>query len=181
MLLSAFPTGEPILKYMTKSGGSSLSFRLPVNLKSEQVWASRREHGWEPVHPDACPTVADIPGLMEEKSPFEGIRRRSGLSVFIQYWNNTTDEGRQRMAAAEMPDRALPPEELAAAAAIVHGLCVKDDIETPQWALEAKTEQPICLFTGAENPENVSRLTVGSAGVCAQHNVFYPEEFLEKV
>jgi len=166
---------------MTKSGGSSLSFKLPVNLKSEQVWASRREHGWEPVPPQACPTCADLSDLMRESSLFEGIKRRSGLAVFIQYWNNTTDEGRQRMASGEMCETALPPEEIAAAAAVVHGLCVKDDIEPPRWAIGKKAERPMCLFKGAENPESSERLTVGSAGVCAEHNVFYPEEFLEKV
>lgn len=166
---------------MTKSGGSSLSFKLPVNLKSEQVWASRREHGWEPVPPQACPTCADLSDLMRENSLFEGIKRRSGLAVFIQYWNNTTDEGRQRMASGEMCETALPPEEIAAAAAVVHGLCVKDDIEPPRWVIGKKADRPMCLFAGAENPESSERLTVGSAGVCAEHNVFYPEEFLEKV
>lgn len=175
-----FSAIRTILEHMAKSD-RSLSFKVPANLKSEQVWASRREHGWEPVPPQACPTVADIPNLMRENSPFKGIRRRSGLAVFIQYWNNTTDEGRQRMVSAEMSDTSLPSEEAAAAAAVVHGLCVKDDIEPPQWVIGKKADRPMCLFTGAEKPESASRLIVGSAGVCTEHNVFYPEEFLEKV
>lgn len=169
------------MEYVMKSSGSGLSLKLPANLKSEQVWASRREHGWEPVRPEACPTVADIPELMRENSLFEGVKRRTGLAVFIQYWNNTTDEGRQRMASAEMEETDLPAEELAAAAAVVHGLCAKDDIEIPQWVLGEKADRPMCLFTGTEKPENVAQLMVVSAGVCAEHNVFYEEEFLEKV
>ena len=170
-----------MLEYVKKTHGSLSSLKLPVNPKSEQVWASRREHGWEPIPPRACPTTADIPELLTEHGDGSFPKGRKGLAVFIQYWNNTTDEGRQRMASGEMCETTLPPEEIAAAAAVVYGLCVKDDIEPPQWTIGKKAERPMCLFTGAENPENAERLMVGSAGVCAEHNVLYPEEFLEKV
>ena len=158
-----------------------MSYNLPVNLKSEQVWASRREHGWEPVPAGACPTVADIPELLTEDGRGEWPKSRKGLAVFVQYWNNTTDEGRQRMASAEMPEAYLDPEDLAAAAAIVHGLCARDDIEIPNWASHAKADRPVCLFTGPKEDSTVPRLAAQSAFVCAEHNVFYDETFLQKV
>ena len=93
-----------------------MSYKLTVNLKSEQIRASRREHGWEPVHAGACPTVADIPELLNEDGRDEWPKSRKGLAVFVQYWNNTTDESRQRMASAEMPEADMDPEDLAVAA-----------------------------------------------------------------
>lgn len=158
-----------------------MSYKLLVNRKSEQVWASRREHGWEPVRPGACPTVSDIPRLLLEDTSSEGEKRRTGLAVFVQYWNNTTDEGRWRMAKAVMPANDLPSEEIAAAAAVLHGLCAKDGIDIPEWVLEAKADRPACLFTGPQENEELPRLLAESAEVCAGHNVFYEEHFLEKV
>ena len=93
-----------------------MSYKLTVNLKSEQIRASRREHGWEPVHAGACPTAADIPELLTEDDLVEWPKSRKGLAVFVQYWNNTTDEGRQRMASAEMSEADMDPEDLAVAA-----------------------------------------------------------------
>lgn len=157
-----------------------MSYKLPVNLKSEQVWASRREHGWEPVPAESCPTAADIPELLAEDSG--GYPKgRKGLAVFVQYWNNTTGEGRHRMIASEMPACDLVSEELAAAAAVVHGLCARDGVETPLWALRARSDRPVCLFTGPQPISAAPRLAAESAFVCAEHNVFYSETFLQKI
>ena len=158
-----------------------MSYNLPSNLKSEQVWASRAEHGWEPVDAEACPTAADIPELLTEDGEAEWPKGRKGLAVFVQYWNNTTDEGRHRMASAEMPEHDLGSQDLAAAAAVVHGLCARDDIETPRWALQASADSPVCLFTGPQPGSALPHLAAKSAFVCAEHNVFYEEDFLLKV
>lgn len=159
-----------------------MSYKLPVNLKSEQVWASRREHGWAPVPAERCPTVAEMPELMKEDAGcVSDAKRRKGLGVFIQFWNNTTDEGRERMVADDLPVCDLPPDEIAAAAAVVHGLCWRDDVETPRWALEAKAEIPSCLFTGQKEDSEVPGLAAKSAFVCREHNVFFCETFLMKV
>lgn len=70
------------------------------------------------------------------------------------------------MVSAEMEETDLPAAELAAAAAVIHGLCAKDDIEIPRWVLGKKEDRPMCLFAGTEKPENVPQLMVGSAAVC---------------
>ena len=68
-----------------------------ANRKSDVVWEERAARGWEPVSADACPRVSDLPDLMREDAELTAASRKSALRVFVQYWNNTTDEGREAM------------------------------------------------------------------------------------
>ena len=65
-----------------------------VNRKSDVVWGERAASGWVPVSADGCPRVSDLPGLMREDAELTAAGRKSVLRVFVQYWNNTTAEGR---------------------------------------------------------------------------------------
>ena len=93
-----------------------------VNRKSDVVWGERAARGWEPVSADACPRVSDLPGLMAEEVELSAAGRKSALRVFVQYWNNTTDEGREAMLDADLQADAMEADDMASAAAVVHGI-----------------------------------------------------------
>ena len=51
---------------------------------------------------DACPRVSDLPDLLREDAELAAAGRKSALRVFVQYWNNTTDESRAAMLDADL-------------------------------------------------------------------------------
>ena len=107
--------------------------------------------------------------------------RRSGVMGFIQYWNNTTDEGRQAMLRGDFPEEQLSRLDAAIAAAVVHGLCDDRNIEPPQWVYGFKAAEPTVLF-GIPAESKLGRKAIsGAMSICEQHNVFFDRDTLHKV
>ena len=151
-----------------------------MNFKSAQVWETRLGTDWQPVPPESCPNLSEWPSLLEEDRPGK-LGRRSGIRVFIQYWNNTTDEGRQAMLHGDFPAEQLSHSDAAIVAAVVHGLCDDRNIEPPQWVYGFKAAEPTVLF-GIPAESTLGRKAISEAmSICEQHNVFFGRDTLHKV
>lgn len=149
-----------------------------MNMKADYIWDLRKREGWRQLEPDECLTVSEVARMMSEaESDQFGLSHHDEITMFIQCWNNTSAEGREAMLDKD-PSVSLPNSELTILGAVVHGLCEKDGVEAPEWAVKAKA------FT----PQTVSGLPIDSVGgqstkfrsppVCEQHNIYYESDYL---
>ena len=160
----------------------SLAARLGfVNRKSDVVWGERAASGWEPVSAEACPRVSDLPGLMVEDAELTAAGRKSALRVFVQYWNNTTAEGREAMLDADLRADAMEADDMASAAAVIHGLCVKDGLAVPLWVHGRRATSPRTLSGLPAESSWGEYVKSRSPEVCWEHDVFFEESYLLKV
>ena len=169
-----------VLRSLALTG--SLAARLGfVNRKSDAVWGERAASGWEPVSADACPRVSDLPGLMREDDELAAASRKSALRVFVQYWNNTTAEGREAMLDADLQADAMEADDMASAATVIHGLCVKDGVAVPLWVHGRKAISPRTLSGLPADSSWGEYVKSRSPEVCWEHDVFFEESYLLKV
>ena len=152
-----------------------------VNRKSDVVWGERAASGWEPVSADACPRVSDLPDLMREDAELAAAGRKSALRVFVQYWNNTTAEGREAMLDVDLRADAMEVDDMASAAAVIHGLCVKDGLAVPLWVHGRKATSPQTLSGVPADSSWGEYVKSHSSEVCWEHDVFFEESYLLKV
>ena len=118
---------------------------------------------------------------MRKDAEFAAAGRKSALRVFVQYWNNTTVEGREAMLGADLQADAMEADDMASAAAVIHGLCVKDGLDVPLWVHGRKATSPRTL-SGLPADSSWGEYVKGhSPEVCWEHDVFFEESYLLKV
>lgn len=99
------------------------------------------------------------------------------LVQFVLDWRRYPE---QRDAVLASPPPAGTSEVVAAKmAAVVHALCVRDAIETPQWVHRCRLDPGIALFGVRLDSGFGNVVRERSPAVCAAHGVFFGADLLE--
>ena len=114
-----------------------------------------------------------------------GLARASGeamktrpLLQFVADWNNFPDR-RDSMLSGSLPEDC--DENYAAAiAAVVHGLCSRDDYLMPAGLANRKASEDILISLDTADSEYGKRIRSGAVDVCWQHRVFFTADTLDK-
>jgi len=117
--------------------------------------------------------ASELPTAISDRS-FLSVTRP--MALFISGWNRYP-HARSEMAA-ERPD--CDRETLASIGAIVHALCIRDGITTPVWAASSKASSPILINGETAEDDYGKCVRLEAPAVCAQHNVFFESEMLNK-
>lgn len=100
------------------------------------------------------------------------------LLQFIADWNNFPDR-RDSMLSGSLPEDC--DENYAAAiAAVVHGLCSRDDYLMPAGLANRKASEDILISLDTADSEYGKRIRSEAVDVCWQHRVFFTADTLDK-
>ena len=106
--------------------------------------------------------------------------RHRPVVQFIMDWNDQPAM-RSEMLCGGQPPIGSVPRDLALIAAVVHGLCDRDGITTPDWVSMHKLVAPVTM-TGQPVDDDWGKWVVSQApGVCADHGVYFEEEMLSAI
>ena len=118
--------------------------------------------------------ATELPELMTDPD-FLTLTRP--LSQFIADWN-TRPEAREKMLDGK-PDCEM--FYLARIAAIIHALCLRDEVPIPDWVFDAKLPEPEIIVDGVDAQSNYGKLVISqSPTVSEYHNVYFQAEMLDK-
>lgn len=99
------------------------------------------------------------------------------LLQFIADWNTWPDV-RKKMLDGE-PECEM--HYLVRIAAIIHALCLRDEVPIPDWVLDARLAEPEIIENKIRVSSNYGKLVIAeSHDVCEHHNVFFEAEMLDK-
>jgi len=119
-------------------------------------------------------TVTELPELMADPD-FLTLTRP--LSQFIADWN-TWPETREQMLNGK-PDCEM--FYLARIAAVIHALCLRDEITVPDWVFDARLPEPEIIVDKIRPDSNYGKIVISrSSYVSDYHNVYYNPELLDK-
>lgn len=100
------------------------------------------------------------------------------LLQFVADWNNFPDR-RDSMLSGSLPEDC--DENYAAAiAAVVHGLCSRDDYLMPAGLANRKASEDILISLDTADSEYGKRIRSEAVDVCWQHRVFFTADTLDK-
>lgn len=117
-------------------------------------------------------TASDLPALMSAPDK-RGVM--TPVAQFVKNWNNS--ELADRIAAIQTAPQSNDRKVLAAVAAVVHALAVRDGITVPAWVLGHVVE-PMSI-SGVDLSSNYGKLLVANApATAADHGVFFDQELL---
>ena len=97
---------------------------------------------------------------------------------FVMDWNYYTENSRREKILEEDIQDICPADVLPFIASVVHGLCERDEMECPEYLLEAKSEKEMLLGGYPVETPFGYKVRDESPDVCWQHNVFYEDGFL---
>ena len=100
------------------------------------------------------------------------------LLQFVADWNNFPDR-RDSMLSGSLPEDC--DENYAAViAAVVHGLCSRDDYLMPAGLASRKASEDILISLDTADSEYGKRIRSEAVDVCWQHRVFFTADTLDK-
>ncbi len=119
--------------------------------------------------------AADVPEALSwvDASPFHGF------SLLIKEWHWWPDE-REAMVA----DRPVGTnhEVLCRVAALVHGLCDKDEVAVPGWVFDYTSTEPLTLAAMLPNEGPLwERMLAEACDACRYHNVWFSWRDIESL
>ena len=121
---------------------------------------------------DGFLTAADLPALMSGADE-RGVM--TPVAQFVKDWNNSTDAGRE--ASIRTAPVSSDNKLLAAVAAVVHALAVRDDVTVPAW-VTGHVVEPMSI-SGVDLSSDYGKLLVANTPVVAAgHGVFFDEDLL---
>ena len=114
--------------------------------------------------------ATEVPNRLTNE--YDGRGGWVALAQFAQDWNRRP-EHRSAMIEDPLP-AGTDPRGGAAIAAMVHALCVRDEIPVPDWVLDWRYHTPVTMVSGIDmESEFGKRIRVVSPAVCDFHNVFF--------
>lgn len=115
----------------------------------------------------------DLPAEMADPSYLTPTRP---LAQFCSGWNNYPQARAEMIAQKPVCDS----ETLASIAVVVHALCNRDGVATPDWALTSKAAKPKLLNGHSVDDKFGDCVKAEAPDVCFQHEVYFEAEMLNK-
>lgn len=70
---------------------------------------------------------------------------------------------------------------LARIAAVIHALCLRDEVSVPDWVFDAKLPEPEIIVNRIKPDSNYGKIVMSRApAVSKYHNLYYHPEMLDK-
>ena len=120
-------------------------------------------------------SVLELPGEMGH--PQCQPERFRPVIQFIKDWNASPAQRQEMLCGGAAPEGGLP-RDLALVAAVVHGLCIRDGFEVPEWVGSHRLSAPITMSGRPLGTEWGMWVVSQAPPVCSEHGVYFEAETL---